>query len=91
VASVLGLAAGLALAGWVISDTPVLDLPDDEIRILRRGKVQRIIPRNKVDAVYRRGSQVVTETGGGRKLFEGEEHLVRDAFLHGFPWEGPRD
>ena len=93
---VLGLIAGLAFAIWVILDSPVLDFHDDEIHVRRRGQVERIIERSKVDSVYRRGSTIVMETDNGRKLFEdeieGAKDEVRDSFVrHGFPWEGSRD
>jgi len=93
---VLGLAVGLAMAAWIVVDSPVLDIHDHEIHVRRRGQVERVIERAKVDAVYRRGSKLVIETDTGRPLFEGEiegdEAAVRDVFVtHGFPWEGPRD
>jgi hypothetical protein len=93
---VLGLVAGLALAAWVIADSPVLDISEERIEVRRRGGVQRVIERAKVDAVYTRGAKVVIETHSGRKLFEddveGDRATVRSAFLdHGYPWEGPRN
>lgn len=92
----IGLAAGLAFAVWIILDSPVLDFHDEEIHVRRRGAVERVIQRSKVDSVYRRGSKIVIETAHGRKLFEdeieGEKDAIRSAFLrYGFPWEGPRD
>jgi hypothetical protein len=93
---VLGLAAGTAFAIWVILDSPVLHIDRDEIRVKRRGQVERVIKRSTVDAVYRRHTKIIIETSAGRKLFEGEvegEKLaIRGAFVHrGYPWEGPRD
>ncbi len=93
---IIGLAAGLAFAAWVILDSPVLDFHAEEIHVRRRGEVERVIERSKVDSVYRRGSKVVIETANGRKLFEdeieGEKDVIRNAFLsYDFPWEGPRD
>jgi len=92
----LGLLAGAAFAGWVILDSPVLHLSRDEIRVERRGRVERVIERSKVDTVYRRRSRIVIETAAGRTLFEGDVEgdrvAVRDSFLaFGYPWEGPRD
>jgi len=92
---VLGLAVGLGFAAWIILDSPVLDISPEEIHVVRRGEVERVIPHSTVAAVYRRGSKVVIETDTGRKLFEdeieGDKGAVRDAFLsQGFPWEGPR-
>lgn len=92
----LGLLLGLALAAWTIVSTPVLRIGPDEVEVQRRGQVERVIPRSKVDAVYRRGSTLVIETDTGRALFEDEvEHdpgALRAAFVdHGFPWEGSRD
>lgn len=93
---ILGVAAGLTFAVWVILDSPVLDFHVGEINVERRGQVERVIQRSKVDAVYRRGSKIVIETASGRTLFEdeveGDKDVLRDAFLsHGFPWEGSRD
>lgn len=93
---ILGVAAGLTFAAWVILDSPVLDFHDDEIHVRRRGQVERVIQRSKVDAVYRRGSKIVIESASGRKMFEdeveGDKDVLRDVFLsHGFPWEGARD
>lgn len=91
---VLGLLAGLAFAAWVIADSAVLHVAADEVRVERRGEVQRVIPRETVDGVHRRGSKVVIETAGGRTLFrddvEGDRAAVREAFVAaGYPWEGP--
>lgn len=90
---VLGLAVGLAFAAWVIYSSTVLRMTAHEIRVERRGQVERVIAREKVDAVYRRGSNVVIETASGRELFnddvEGDIDSIRDAFIaHGYPWEG---
>ncbi len=90
---VVGLAAGLAFAGWVVLGTPVLQLSPAEIRVQRRGQVERVIQRRKVDAVYRRGSKIVIETQHGRELFndeiEGDKAVTRGAFVsQGYPWEG---
>lgn len=92
----LGLAAGLAFAIWVILKSPVLMVSREEIEVRRRGEVERVIERSKVDSVHRRGSKVVIETASGRKLFEddveGDKAVVRDAFIsRGYPWEGHRD
>lgn len=92
----LGLVAGLGFATWVILDSPVLDINHEEIRVRRRGQVERLIERTKVDSVHRRGSKIVIETDSGRKLFEGEiegdKSLIRDAFVNlDYPWEGARD
>lgn len=92
----LGLALGLGFAAWVILDSPVLDIDPERIEVRRRGEVERVIERGKVDAVHRRGSKVVIETDKGRVLFEGEiegdKAAIREAFLsHGFPWEGSRE
>ncbi len=92
----LGLLLGLVLAAWVIADSPVLEIESTEIRVRRRGQVERVLQRSKVDSVHRRGGKVVIETAEGRKLFEGDvegdKTAIRDAFLaHGYPWEGPAD
>lgn len=91
-----GLLAGLGFASWIILDSPVLDISRQEIRVRRRGQVERVIERAKVDAVHRRGSKVIIETAGGRTLFEddveGDRSAVRNAFVdNGYPWEGAPD
>lgn len=93
---VLGLLAGLAFAAWVILDSPVLEVDPRRIEVRRRGEVQRVIERDKVAAVYPKGSKITIETETGRVLFEGdiegEREQVRQAFVaHGYPWEGPRE
>lgn len=92
----LGLGAGLALAGWTLFDSPVLHISSGGIKVQRRGEVQRVIDRSKVDAIYRRGGTFVIETDGGRTLFEGDiegdRDEIRDAFVsQGYPWEGARE
>ena len=92
----LGLLAGLAGAAWVILDSPVLDISRTEIQVRRRGQVERVIERAKVDAVYRRGSKIVIEAATGRTLFEGDiegdRSVVRAAFVdNAYPWEGAGD
>ncbi len=91
---VLGLVLGLGAAAWVIHDSPVLLLTAGQLRVEQRGEVQRVIPRDKVDAVYRRGGKVVVQSAAGRELFagdvEGDREQVREAFVAlGYPWEGP--
>ena len=92
----IGLVAGLAFAGWTIFDTPVLRMSTTEIQVQRRGETERVISREAVDAVYRKGGSTVVESATGRRLFEGdiedEREVIRDAFLAlGYPWEGSRD
>lgn len=91
---ILGLVLGLALAAWVILDSPVLEVSQERIEVRRRGEVQRVIERPKVAAVYPKGAKIVIETEAGRVLFEGdiegERDRVRAAFIEqGYPWEGP--
>jgi hypothetical protein len=92
----LGLLVGLALAAWVILDSPVLTIGPERIQVRRRGEVQRVIEQSTVAAVYPKGSNIVIETDTGRTLFEGDVEgdraQMRDALLeHGYPWEGPRE
>ncbi len=91
---VVGLLVGLVLAAWVVHASPVLRLTPHEIHVERGGRVQRVVAREKVDAVFRRGSHIVIQTAAGRELFddevEGDRDAVRDAFVAlGYPWEGP--
>ena len=93
---VLGLLVGLGFAAWIVVDSPVLEIGSDLITVRRRGQVDRVIERSKVDAVYPRGSKIVIETGNGRTLFEddieADKSAVRRAFVDlGYPWEGPTD
>ena len=93
---VLGLLVGLALAAWVILDSPVLNVDPRRIEVRRRGEVQRVIDRSKVAAVYPKGAKITIETDAGRVLFEGdvegERDRLREAFVQqGYPWEGPRE
>ncbi|MGG5257787.1 YqeB family protein [Phycicoccus avicenniae] len=90
----IGLVLGLAFAAWVLTNTAVLHVGPQEVRVERRGSVERVIPREAVDGVHRRGSKVVIESAGGRVLFrddvEGDQAAVREAFVGaGYPWEGP--
>ena len=90
---VLGAVLGLLVAAWIVTGSPVLLVSDAHVRVERRGQVERVLRREQVDAVHRRGSQVVLVTAQGRELFadevEGPEVAVRDAFVaHGYPWEG---
>ncbi|WP_151523652.1 YqeB family protein [Serinicoccus kebangsaanensis] len=89
IGAVLGLAFGL----WVILESPVLEVRDDALEVRRYGEVQRVIPRETVGGVHRRGSKTVIEAKEGRVLFddeiEGDKDAVRRAFVdHGYPWEG---
>jgi len=91
---VLGLAAGLAFAAWVIVSSAVLEIGPGQIQVRRRGQVERVIERGTVAAVYPRGAKVVIETESGRMVFaddvEGDKAAIRRAFVdQGYPWEGP--
>lgn len=92
----IGLVLGLGFAVWVVADSPVLHVGTGSVRIERRGEVQRVIPREKVDGVHREGAKVVIESAEGRTLFrddvEGDRRAIREAFVGaGYPWEGPPD
>ncbi len=93
---VIGAALGAALAAWVVTGAAVLVVNEAQVRVVRRGDVERVIRRDQVDGVHRRGSKVVIENAQGRELFaddvEGPKAAVRDAFVrHGYPWEGGTD
>ncbi len=90
---VIGLILGLGFAGWVVVSSPVLHLSNDDIRVECRGQIERVIQRETVAAIHRRGSKVIIETANGRELFndeiEGDKVAIRDAFVrHAYPWEG---
>ena len=51
----IGVAAGLAFAVWVILDSPVLDFDHEEIAVDDGERSSGSIPRDKVASVYRRG------------------------------------
>ena len=92
----VGLVLGLGFAAWVVFDSAVLEVDPAEVRVRRRGSVQRVLPRETVDGVHRDGAKVVIEAPGGRVLFrddvEGDRSAVRAAFVEaGYPWEGPPD
>ncbi|MDT0200833.1 hypothetical protein [Nocardioides sp. AE5] len=92
----LGLLLGLAAAAWVIADSPVLEVDAGQIVVRRRGEVDLVIERARVNVVHRKGSKTVIEDARGEKLFEGDVEggrtAIRDALLaHGYPWDGPRD
>jgi len=55
------MALGLAFAGWTIADSPVLEIETACVRVRRRGEVQRVLNRSKIDAVHRKGNAVVIE------------------------------
>ncbi|HPU14393.1 MAG TPA: hypothetical protein PLQ19_11455 [Aeromicrobium sp.] len=57
----IGMALGLAFAGWTIADSPVLEIETACVRVRRRGEVQRVLNRSKIDAVHRKGNAVVIE------------------------------
>jgi len=89
----IGLIAGLGLGAWIILDSPVLNIRSSEVQVQRRGQVERVIPREKVEAVYWRKPQLVIKGPTEYILFEeqidGNKHTIRDAFVEaGFPWEG---
>lgn len=93
---ILGLLAGLALSGWIITSTAVLVVSASTVEVSRGGSVDRVIDREKIDAIRPRGSKLIIENASGRVLFnddvEGDRAAIREAFLrHHYPWEGPRD
>ena len=89
-----GAVLGVLVAAWVVTGSAVLHVSDEQVRVERRGQVERIVRREQVDGVHRRGSKVVLVSAQGRELFaddvEGPKDAVRTAFVgHGYPWEGP--
>ncbi len=90
----IGAALGAGFALWIILDTPVLHLTAGQITVRKHGEVVRVIPRDKVDAIHRRGGKIVIENATGRVLFsgdvEGDKAEIASAFVEtGYPWEGP--
>lgn len=88
--AVLGL-VGLVFAFLITHEAAKLTITDEHIRITE-GDDSRIVEREQVAGVYRRGSKVRIESPGGRVLFdddvEGGKSAIAEAFLrHGYPWE----
>lgn len=87
---VLGL-VGLVFAFFITHEAAKLTITDEQIRITE-GDDSRIVEREQVAGVYRRGSKVRIESPAGRVLFdddvEGGKTAIAAAFLrHGYPWE----
>lgn len=95
VVPLLGLAAGVVFGLYVIHESPILHIDDEQIQVEQKGQ-QRTIRRVQVATVYRDGSNIVLETEQGRTLFtgdvEGGKDTVRRAFVnHGYPWDAEPD
>ncbi len=87
----VGLAAGLGFAAYIVYQSPVLHISSDEVVVTQRGNTRRI-KRSDVAGIYRDGQHVVIESAQGRRLFRGEveggRQAVREAFVsRGYPWE----
>lgn len=89
--AMLGL-VGLVVAFFITHEAAKLTLTDAEIRITE-GDDSRIVTREQVGGVYRKGGKVRIESPEGRVLFnddvEGGGARIAEAFIaHGYPWEG---
>lgn len=87
----IGALVGVAFAVYIIFQSPVLYISEEQIEVHERGNTRRI-PRSDIAGVYRDGGKVVVENHHGRRLFRGEveggKDTVRDTFVtHGHPWE----
>lgn len=87
---VLG-AIGLVIAFFITHESAVLRITDAEI-VVEEGEDRRVIPRELVAGVYRRGGKVRIDAAAGRVLYdgdvEGKRAAVSAAFIeHGYPWE----
>lgn len=88
--AVLGL-VGLVFAFFITHEAARLAITDERIRITE-GDDTRVVTREQVAGVYRRGSKVRIDSPEGRVLFdedvEGGKAAVAAAFIsHGYPWE----
>lgn len=91
----LGLVAGLAMAGAIIHQSPVLLIGPESVQVKQKGQERRI-PRSQVATVYREGGHLILETEKGRTLFrgdvEGGKDVVRQAFVsRGYPWDAEQE
>ncbi len=82
---------GAVFAIYVIYESPVLYVSEDQIEVHSSGDVRRIA-REQIVGVFREGGKIVVEGSGGRTLFrgdvEGGRAVVREAFVtRGYPWE----
>lgn len=87
----IGAALGVVAGVLMTASTPVVVVTDREVRISEGGE-QRVLPREEIAGVHRRGGNVVIETPTGRVLFDGEipgdRQEVAAAFRQrGYPWE----
>lgn len=87
---VLGV-IGLVIAFFITHESAILRITDAEI-VVEEGEDRRVIPREVVAGVYRRGGKVRIDSAEGRVLYdgdvEGKRSAVSAAFIeHGYPWE----
>ena len=88
--AVLG-AVGLVIAFFITHESAELTITDAQI-LIRTGDDARVVTREQVGGVYRRGGKVRIESPEGRVLFnddvEGGKLAIERAFTrHGYPWE----
>lgn len=86
-----GLVLGVAFAGFIVHESPVVTVASDRLTIRQKGST-RYVDHSAVSGVFRDGREVVVVTAEGRELFrgdiEGGKDVVRDAFVsRGYPWE----
>lgn len=89
----IGAALGLAVGLWIVLQSAVVEITPEAIQVSRYGSVERVIPRETVGGIHRKGTKTVIEAKEGRVLFdddiEGDKARIRQAFVaHGYPWEG---
>ncbi|MFH8383184.1 hypothetical protein ACH4E7_19915 [Kitasatospora sp. NPDC018058] len=96
-AMVIGRPAVLAVIGLVIGlfltyHSATLRITDESITVIEGDDI-RVIARDQVGGVFRKGGKVRIESPVGRVLFdddvEGGKAVIAEAFRrHGYPWEG---
>ncbi|MER7842811.1 hypothetical protein ABTZ03_02545 [Kitasatospora sp. NPDC096077] len=87
-------AVGLLIGLFLTHHAATLRISDERITIVE-GDDTRVIARDQIGGVFRRGGKVRIESPVGRVLFdddvEGRPAVIAEAFCrHGYPWEGAR-
>jgi len=86
-----GLLLGLALAAYIVFESPVVAVGTDKLTIRQKGRT-RYIDRPVIARVFQDRRDVVVASAEGVELFrgdiEGGATVVREAFeSRGYPWQ----